>query len=121
MKPQINGTTFGRITINGKTHEYDVLITPSGEILKRKKKLSKAVYGSSHTISLDEARFIFKEHPKRLIIGTGQTGFVKLSKEAELFFEQNHCKVKLYPTPKAIEKWNLTENPHPAGLFHVTC
>ena len=38
---KIDGTTFGEITIDGKTYDYDVVIRLSGEIAKRKKKLSK--------------------------------------------------------------------------------
>ena len=38
---EIEGTTFGTITIDGKTYEHDVIIRLSGEIVKRKKKLSK--------------------------------------------------------------------------------
>jgi len=37
----IDSTTFGTITIDGKTYEHDVVIRLSGEIVKRKKKLSK--------------------------------------------------------------------------------
>jgi hypothetical protein len=40
---EIESTTFGTITIDGKTHEHDVVIRLSGEIVKRKKKLSKKV------------------------------------------------------------------------------
>jgi len=40
---EIEGTTFGTITIDGKTYEHDVVIRLSGEVLKRKKKLSKKV------------------------------------------------------------------------------
>jgi hypothetical protein len=38
---EIEGTTFGTITIDGKTYEHDVIIRLSGEVVKRKKKLSK--------------------------------------------------------------------------------
>jgi hypothetical protein len=30
----------------------------SGEVVKRKKKLSKKHYGTSHVLSMDEAKFI---------------------------------------------------------------
>ena len=53
MKPKIDGTKFGSITIDGSDIEHDVLIRLSGEI-KRKKKLSKAVFGTSHIISLEK-------------------------------------------------------------------
>ena len=38
---EIEGTTFGTITIDGKTYEHDVIIRLSGEVVKRKKRLSK--------------------------------------------------------------------------------
>jgi hypothetical protein len=41
MAMEIEGTTFGTITIDGKTYEHDVIIRLSGEVVKRKKKLSK--------------------------------------------------------------------------------
>lgn len=61
MKPRIDGTKFGSIAIDGSDIEHDVLIRISGKIKKRKKKLSKAVFGTSHTISLDEAEHIFEK------------------------------------------------------------
>jgi hypothetical protein len=53
MKPTIDQTTFGSITIEGTVFNNDVLIRQDGRIKKRKKKLSKALYGTSHTLSLD--------------------------------------------------------------------
>lgn len=61
MKPRIDGTRFGSITIEGETFERDVLIRLSGEVKKRKKKLSKAVYGTSHVVSLEEAKHVYTE------------------------------------------------------------
>jgi hypothetical protein len=120
MNPIINHTQFGYITISGKRYEYDVLIRLNGEVEKRKKKLSKAQYGTSHKISLDEAQHIFEAGAEKLIIGQGQTGYVELSDEAENFFARQNCTVQLYPTPVAINVWN--DNSGDAiGLFHVTC
>jgi len=58
---EIEGTTFGTITIDGKTYEHDVIIRFSGELVKRKKKLSKKYYGTSHVFSKDEAKFVFEK------------------------------------------------------------
>lgn len=101
MKPIIERTTFGSITISGKTFDYDVVIRMNGEVVKRKKKLSKARYGTSHKISPEEAEYIFEKGVKQLIIGTGQTGYVVLSDGAAAFFRQNDCLVQLLPTPRA--------------------
>src|SRR5262249_44470001 len=78
---EIEGTTFGTITIDGKTYEHDVIIRLSGEVVKRKKKLSKKYYGTSHVLSKDEAKFVFESGCEQLILGSGQMGNVHLSPE----------------------------------------
>jgi hypothetical protein len=55
-----------------------------------------------------------------LIIGTGQSGYVKLSDEAADFFQKMNCAVRLLPTPKAITAWNKSKGAT-IGMFHVTC
>lgn len=120
MKPAIDGTKFGSITIDGAEIEHDVLIRLSGEIRKRKKKLSRAVYGTSHTISQDEAEYVFEKGAERLIIGSGQDGMVTLSEEAAEYFRKKGVRVDLSPTPEAIRQWNKAKGPA-IGLFHVTC
>lgn len=120
MKPNIDKTKFGSITIEGDEFEHDVIIRRDGEVKKRKKKLSKEVYGTSHMISLDEAKHIYEEGAKRLIIGTGQYDNVRLSPEAENYFTHQSLQVDMLPTPKAIRAWNKAEG-RVIGLFHVTC
>lgn len=120
MKPKINSTSFGSITVNEKTFENDILIRMSGQIEKRKKKLSKKVYGTSHKISLAEAKYIYEKGAERIIIGTGQTGYVELSKKARKFFDEKDLKAKLLRTPEAIELWNKSKG-EIIAMFHVTC
>jgi hypothetical protein len=103
---EIEGTTFGTITIDGKTYEHDVIIRLSGEVVKRKKKLSKKYYGTSHVLSKDEAKFVFESGCEQLILGSGQMGNVHLSPEAEAYFAKKGCKVLLQPTPEAIDAFN---------------
>jgi|GraSoi2013_115cm_1033766.scaffolds.fasta_scaffold62942_1 hypothetical protein len=117
---EIEGTTFGTITIDGKTYEHDVIIRLSGEVVKRKKKLSKKYYGTSHVLSKDEAKFVFERGCKQLILGSGQMGNVHLSPEAEAYFAKKGCKVLLQPTPEAIRMFNGSHTKK-IGLFHVTC
>jgi hypothetical protein len=89
---RIDHTAFGEITIDGKTYEHDVIIRLSGEIVKRKKKLSKQLYGTSHVVSEDEAKFVFEKGCRQLILGSGQEGNVRLSPEAEVYFaKKNSC------------------------------
>jgi hypothetical protein len=120
MKPEIDDTTFASITISGEFYDHDVIIRLDGRVKKRKKKLSKAVYGTSHRVSLEEAEHIFEDGAKMLIVGTGQSGCVELSQEAEEFFRNNRCIVKLFSTPEAVAVWNSAEGAV-IGMFHVTC
>lgn len=120
MKPEINGTEFGRITIAGELYDHDVIIRLDGKVKKRKKKLSKSVYGTSHIVSLEEAEHVFEKGASLLIIGAGQSGCVNLSDEAAMYFRSNGCAVSLLATPEAIAAWNSARGAV-IGMFHVTC
>jgi hypothetical protein len=120
MKPEINKTSFGSITVNNEKIEHDIIITLDGEVKKRKKKLSKAVYGTSHTISKDEAKFVYEEGAELLIVGSGQYGAVELSGETVEYLKKKDCRIVLLPTPDAIKEWNRAKG-KVIGLFHVTC
>ena len=116
----IDDTSFGSITINGEKFSHDVMIRLSGKVKKRKKMLSKQVYGTSHTMSLEEAAHIYEDGCKKLIVGTGQQGMLALSTEAAQFFEKQGCTVILKKTPQAIKAFNDTTGKK-IGVFHVTC
>lgn len=120
MRPKIDDTWFGSITVEGTRYEHDIIIRLSGKVRKRKKALSKAVYGTSHTLSLAEVQELYRPQAQRLIIGTGQTDQVRLAEEATSFLAEQGCAVDLWPTPQAIEKWNAAEG-RVLGLFHITC
>lgn len=120
MAVLIDKTKFGSITIDGQTFEHDVILRLSGKIKKRKKKLSKRLYGTSHIVSADEAAYLYEPGCRTLIIGTGQYDSVTLSEEAQRFFAEKGCKIILQPTPKAIQTYNQAKG-KTAGMFHVTC
>jgi len=110
---KIDSTDFGSITIDGATYTHDIVIRLSGEVLKQ-------YYGTSHTISVDEAEFVYERGCDTLVVGTGQYGNVHLSPEAAEFFTNHDCRVVLQPTPQAINAYNKAKG-RAIGLFHVTC
>jgi hypothetical protein len=120
MKPHIDDTSFGSITIAGETYEHDVVIRRSGAVEKRRKKLSKEVYGTAHIVSKDEAKYVYEGGAERVIIGTGQSGVLEISPAAYEWFEKKGCRVEALPTPAAVRRWNEAEE-RVIGLFHVTC
>ena len=120
MRPTIDDTSFGKIIIEGKPYDHDVIIRLNGTVEKRRKKLSKAKYGTSHRLSLEEAQYIYEPNAAKIIIGTGQHGVLELSEEATRFFEERGCHIDACPTRIAVVAWNHLKAPA-IGLFHLTC
>lgn len=116
----IDRSEFGNITIDGKTYDHDVMIGLSGEVSKRKKKLSKQQYGTSHVVSEAEAKSVFEKGCNLIIIGSGQEGNVRLSPEAQDYFAKKGCEVLLQPTQQAIRSFNRSAK-EKIALMHVTC
>ena len=71
-------------------------------------------------MTLADAERLLAEGADQLIIGTGQSGVLRLSEEAQTFFDRQGCEVTLAPTPEAIEQFNAATEPV-TGLFHLTC
>src|ERR1700692_4735136 len=103
---KIESTTFGAMAIDGTMYRHDVVVRLSGDVVKRKKKLSKKLYGTSHVLSKDEAKFLFENGCDQVVIGSGQMGNVHLSPEAEAYFERKGGDVLLKPTPEATVERN---------------
>ena len=120
MEPKIDRTEFGSVTVDGQTLEHDIIIRLSGKVKKRKKKLSSALYGTSHIISMEEAKQVYQKGAERLLVGAGQFGLVELSAEAAAYLDEQGCWVDLLPMKEAIKAWNEAEGAV-LGLFHVTC
>jgi hypothetical protein len=120
QRPFINDTSFGSITVEEEEFRHDIFITLNGKIKKRKKKLSKEIYGTSHTISLAEIEHLFEEETEGVLIGSGQYGVAVLSEEAADYLREKRCEVIVLPTPQAILKWQGLKGKW-IGLFHITC
>jgi hypothetical protein len=120
MRPKIEDAWFGSITVEGNRYEHDIIIRLSGKVRRRNKQLSKAVYGTSHILSLAEIKDLHRKRAERLIIGAGFEGQAHLSPEAAEFLEKKGCRVDLSPTPEAIACWNEAEG-NVIALFHLTC
>ena len=110
--------SFGSIRIDNITYEHAVVID-RGEVRKRKKKPSKkfrAEFG--HTpLSVKE------EIPwkcRRLIVGTGAYGNLRVMKEVKLEAERRKIELLIFPTAQAIEA--LQQGPDETNaVLHVTC
>ena len=119
MKPTIDISEFGSISINKKSINFDFYINSEGSIINRSKSISKNDEGSLQILSLEEAGKIYDPYINEMIIGCSYDDQLKLSYEATDFFEEKKCKIKLLPLNEAIIYWNWYEG-RAFGLFHLS-
>ena len=121
MRPEVDSLSFGTITIDGTTFQHDVVILPSGEVIRRNKKPSKRKFGSGHRLARAELEEYFGSSPvSQLIVGTGHSGILCFSDGAVRFLDKRAIKAEFCPSPDAIRRFN--EAPEgTAAIIHVTC
>ena len=114
----IESTTFGTITIDGKTYEHDVVIDRN-EIRKRKKKASQKFreeFGHTPLSAEEDIPWTCSQ----LVIGTGAYGRLPVMQEVRDKAERKKIKLLVLPTAEAIEI--LNRNPSDTNaVLHVTC
>ncbi|UZE94198.1 MAG: hypothetical protein IB618_01325 [Candidatus Pacearchaeota archaeon] len=110
----IDSTSFGNITIDGKTYGDDVIILADDRIKKR------GLQKGTHIVCIEEIEPLFKENPKVIVIGTGQSGVAEIEPEVMNRAREQNIEVIEAPTPIAIKKFNKIKEKK-AGLFHLTC
>jgi len=111
---------FGRISVNGKKYEKDIVIHSDGSITKREKKKSKDLkpeYG--HTpLSEYELDFLPKEKFEALYIGTGHEAALPITPQAQKMLKGYGAVI--LPTPEIIGEI-LKDQKKFVALIHVTC
>ena len=114
---QFNEFSFGSISIDDVSYDYDVVID-RGKVRKRKKKPSKKFREAfGHTpLSLEED---IPWKCRHLVVGTG-TGALPVMKEVQAEAERRKIELLIVPTEQAIEL--LKQNPPETNaILHVTC
>jgi hypothetical protein len=114
----IEGFSFGEITIDGVRWERDVVID-RGEVRKRKKKPSRRYRERfGHTpLSVDEA---IPWACKRLVVGTGAHGALPVMDDVKREAKRRDVELVTAPTAQAIE--SLHKHPKRTNaILHVTC
>ncbi len=110
----INHYEFGSITIDGKRYDHDVIIF-KGEVRSWWRE-------TSHNVSIKDIESLAKAGPKIIVFGTGASGVMKVSREAEDYLRQNGIKVLILKTSDAVKKFNeLSADPNTAAAIHLTC
>lgn len=111
---KIDFTKFGEVSINGKIYYSDMLVCWDGKIEFRVKK---------HIFDMDDFIALLKMKPEVIVIGTGQTGIVKISDEVRQTAEDKKIKLYVDPSPKAVDMFNglVAQGKKAIALIHTTC
>ncbi len=118
--PEFEKTSFGRVTVDGKTYKSDIYIRPDGTVKKRNRAQARQKYGTSHEIGPDELKKVCKGGTDILVIGTGQSGQASMTAEGKEYLQRRGIMSQLLPTPEAIRQYNRAKG-RKAALIHVTC
>ena len=114
FRNMINHYEFGTITIDGKRYDHDVIIF-RGEVRSWWRE-------TSHNVSIKDIESLAKEKPKTIIFGTGASGVMNVSAEAEDYLRKNGIEVLKSRTSDAVNKFNkLSSDPSVAAALHLTC
>ena len=113
-------TGFGWIKYNDKIYEHDVLITASGQVVPRNEDELRRKYGTSHAIGVDEIKFLMREEPKVIVIGTGQNELARLTSEAKELILKSPVRLIEGPSSAAVKRFDSIVEKK-AALIHVTC
>ncbi len=115
-------TEFGKIVVDGKSYNKDILIDSNGKVFWRG-GTAKQFYGTDHTICTEEVQYLLDTEPtpRVLIIGTGQYGGAsRLEAGIKRECDKKNISLVTKKTPDAVAEFNKTAATK-AALFHITC
>jgi hypothetical protein len=108
----IDSTSFGEICIDGKTHYADVVVWWDGRIEHVPK---------DHIFGFDDFFSLAHRKPEAIVIGTGQSGSVKIPEKVMETAESLTIPIYSERSPKALEIFNgfIKDGKKAVALIHV--
>jgi len=111
----INSYQFGVIVINGKKYTSDVIIFPDTIKDNWWRK-------SGHELCLKDIDEVMSGNPDVLIVGTGESGLMKVLPEVEQDANARGIKLIVETTDKACETYNeVCHSQRAVAALHLTC
>ncbi|MFQ6010330.1 MAG: MTH938/NDUFAF3 family protein [Candidatus Aenigmatarchaeota archaeon] len=111
--PKIDNTYFGSIIIDGRKFNTDMIVCWDGEIRERAK---------SHVFDRRELEDLLMKDPEVVIVGTGQSGLVKIDSSAEIAAKMEGIDFIVAKSPHAVQEFNkLARRKKAIAVIHVTC
>jgi len=101
--------------VNGKTYDQDIIIFPN--------KVRDGWWRKEgHELCLDDIREVIEEKPEVLVVGTGDSGFVKILDEAMERLKRERIELIAKRTKEACDVFNnLSPRKKVVAALHLTC
>lgn len=113
--PHIDSYSFGRIVIDGREHNSDVVILPGGTRPGWRR-------AKSHELCPTDLEQVLEAKPSVIIIGTGNLGRMDVSEGTQTILRQQGVRFEILRTAAACQRYNeLAKVEQPAAALHLTC
>ncbi len=107
----------GRVTIDGKTYDSDLLIYPD--------RIDDRWWRQEgHHLRLEDIKQVVKAHPDTLVVGTGYFGRMKIDPEVSDALKREGIALVACRTKDACAEFNRLISSHKANVvaaLHLTC
>jgi hypothetical protein len=113
---RIDDYSFGRMTINGKDYDSDLIIFPD--------KIKPNWWRNfGHTLLIEDLVAVIEYKPKFLVVGTGAAGVMKVPAKTKQEIAAHNIELISQVTPKAYKTFNdyIQKGEKVVGAFHLTC
>ncbi len=111
----IDSYAFGEIVIDGKNYTSDVIIYPD-------KVNSSWWRKEGHELRVDDLEDVLDRKPDVIVVGTGNSGLMKVLPETEKLIKSKGIKLIVQPTNEACQTYNqLSSSQKVIVLLHLTC
>ncbi len=111
----IDSYHFGQIVISGKKYSSDVIIFPDRVRDNWWRK-------TGHELCLEDIAGVMTENPEVLVVGTGDSGLVKVLPEVEQVAQAQGIRLIAEGTEKACRTYNqLCQSQRVVAALHLTC
>ena len=116
----IENYSFGKITIDGVSYTNDIIILNYPKPLK---VIPNWWRKEGHKLQLIDLEKIKQDLPEILIVGTGASECMQVTKEVLDFAKKNKIELVILGTHMAYKKFNefINSNKKVCGCLHLTC
>jgi hypothetical protein len=117
MNIRIERYSFGRMTVGGREFTSDLIIHPDGHIQGNWRR------SRGHNLAPDDITTVLDSAPKKLIIGTGYSGMMRVPKSVVEFCKNRGIEIEVCRSDVAMTRFNEAAEAGMAvaACFHLTC